>query len=94
MHFAQTSAALHFCWFTAYLYEEQISIGVVALTQACCEPVLQSSTEQWRLHLALNSAALHFCWLTAHLYKEQISIGVIAVTQACCELVLQSSTEQ
>ena len=30
----------------AHLYEEQISIGVNAVTEACCEPFLQSSTEQ------------------------------------------------
>ena len=88
------SAAVHLSWFTAQLYEEQISIGVIAVTQACCEPVLQSSTEQWGMHFALPSAAVHLSWFTAHLYEEQISIGVIAVTQACCEPVLQSSTEQ
>ena len=39
---------VHWCWdFTAHLYEEQILIGVIALTQACCQAVLQSSTEQW-----------------------------------------------
>ena len=45
-HFALTSAAVHFCWLTAHLYEEQISIGVAAVTQACYEPALQSTTEQ------------------------------------------------
>ena len=94
MHFALTSAAVHVCWLTAHLCEEQISIGVFAVTQVCCEPVLQSTTEQWGMHFALTSAAVHFCWLTAHLYEEQISIGVFAVTQVCCEPVLQSITEQ
>ena len=92
MHLAQTSAAVHFCWLTVHLYEQQISIDAVAETQACCEPVLQSSTEQWEMHLAQTTAAVHFCWLTAHLYERQISIGAVAVTQACCESVLQSST--
>ena len=91
MHFAQTSAAVHFCSFTAHLYEEQISIGVIAVTQACCEPVVQSSCEQWTLHIAQTSAPMHFCWLAAHLYEEEISIGVIAETQACCAPVLQNS---
>jgi len=27
-------------------------MGAVAVTQACCEPVLQSTTEQWGMHLA------------------------------------------
>ena len=94
MHFAQTSAAVQFCWLTAHLYEEQISMSVIAMTQACCEPVLQSRFECWTMHFAQTSAAVHFCWLTAHLYAEQIFIGVIAVTQACCEPVVQSSFEQ
>ena len=64
------------------------------MTQACCGPVLQSSTEQWGLRFALTSVELHLSWLTAHLYEEQTSIGVSAVTQSCCEPVLQSSTDQ
>ncbi len=71
MHFALTSAAVHLSWVSAGLYEEQIVIGVIAVTQACCEPVLHSSTEQWGMHFALTSAAVHFCWLTAHLCEEQ-----------------------
>ena len=94
LHFAQTSAAVHLSRLTAHLYEQQISIGLVAVTQACCEPVLQSNTEQWGLHFAQNSVAVHLSWLTAHLSEQQISIGVIAVTQACCEPVLHSNTEQ
>jgi len=62
--------------------------------QACCEPVLQSSTEQWGMHVALTSAAVHWCWSKAHLYEEQIFSSVIAMIQACCQPVLQSSTEQ
>jgi len=50
LHVASNSVAVHFGWVTAHLYEEQISIGVFALTQPCCEPVLHSSTEQWALH--------------------------------------------
>ncbi len=59
MHLAQTSVAVHLSWPTAHLYEEQISIGAIAVTQACCEPVLQSTTEQWEMHFALISAAVH-----------------------------------
>ena len=76
------------------LYEEQISIGVIAVTQTCCEPVLQSSTEHRGMHSALTSAAVHFCCLTAHLYEEQVSIAVTAVTPACSEPVLQSNTDR
>ena len=81
-------------WVTAQLYEEQTFPCVIAVTQACCEPVLQSSTEQWGMLFALTSTAVHFCWLTAHLYEEQISTGITAGTQACCEPVLQSSIVQ
>ena len=66
----------------------------IALRQACCQPVLQSSTEQWRLHFALSCAAVPWCWVTARLEKRQISIGVCEVTQAFCQTILQSITEQ
>ena len=69
-------------------------IGVIAVIQACCKPVLQSSTELWALHFAKNSVAVHWCWVTAHLYDQQSFIGVIAVIHASCKPVLQSSTEQ
>ena len=47
LHFAKSSVAVHWCWVTGLLYEEQIFIGVTAVTQGCCQPVLKSSTEQW-----------------------------------------------
>ena len=64
------------------------------MAQACCEPVLQSSTEHLGSYFALTSAALLWCCITANLYEEKISTGVIAVAQACCEPVLQSSIQQ
>ena len=70
MQFAQSCVAVHFCKLTAHLYEEQISIGAIAVTQACCEPVLQSTTEQWGMHFAQTIAAVHFGWLTAHLKSQ------------------------
>jgi len=76
-----TIAALLWCCITANQYEEQISIGVIAVAQACCEPVLQSSIEKWGSDFSLTSAAVLWACITAHLYEEQISIGVIAVTQ-------------
>ena len=39
---------------TAHLYEEQISIGATAVTQACCESVLQSTTQNQLLAAAAN----------------------------------------
>ena len=68
------------------------------MAQACCEPVLQSSIQQWGSYIALTSVALLWCCITANeekiLYEEKISIGVIALAQACCEPVLQSSIQQ
>ena len=64
---------------TAHLYEEQISIGVIAVAQACCEPVLQSNTEQQGSYIALTSAAVHWSCITAHLCEGQISTGLIEV---------------
>ncbi len=71
-----------------------ISIGVIAVTQACCKAFFQSSTEQQGSCFALTSAAVLWCCITVHLYEQQISIAVIAVAQAYCEAFLQSSTEQ
>ena len=34
MHFTKTSIALQECWVIAHLYEQQIFIGAVAVTQA------------------------------------------------------------
>ncbi len=55
MDFANSSAAFHWCWVIADQYEQQIFIGVLAVTQACCQPVLQSSTEKgaWTLPKAV-----------------------------------------
>ncbi len=58
MHFALNSAGVPWWNVTADLYEQQISIGAFAMTQACCQPGLQSSTEQWGMHFALNSAGV------------------------------------
>ena len=90
-YFALTSAAVHWCCITVQLYEEQISIGAIAVAQACCKPVSQSSTEQWGSYFALTSAAVHWCCITVQLYEEQISIGVFAVAQGCCEPVSQTA---
>jgi len=78
----------------AHLDEEQISIGVVAVGQGCCEASLQSNTEQWESYCVLTSAAVQWSCINAHLDEEQISIGVVAVSQGCCEASLQSDTEQ
>ncbi len=85
---------MHLSWLTSHLYEEQISIGAIAVTQACCEPFLQNTTEQWGMHFAQPSAGLDLSWLIAHLYEKQFSIEAVARIQACCEPVLQSTTEQ
>ncbi len=81
LHVALKRAAMHWCWVTAHLCEQHISIGVTAVAQGCFQPVLQSSTEQWGLHVALNRAAVHWCWVTALMSEGHISIGSFAVTQ-------------
>ena len=91
---AWTTGAVHWGCITAHLHEQQSSIGVFALTQGCCQPGLQSSTEQRGSYFALNSGAVHWCCITSHLHEEQTSIGVFASTQCCCLPGLQSSTEQ
>ena len=53
---------------------------VIAVTQACYEPVLQSSTEQWGVHFANTRAALHWYRVTAHLCEHQISKDLTVVT--------------
>ncbi len=69
-----------------------MSIDVFAVTQLCCQPDLQISTQQCGVLFAKSNVAVHCCWATAHLYGEQMSTGVFAVTQACREPGLQSST--
>ena len=78
----------------AYLYGEQISTGVFAMSQGCSQPGLQGSTEQWVLQFTRISVAVPWCWVSAHQYGEQISTGVFAVPQGCYQPGLQSSTEQ
>ena len=46
MQFAKTSMALHWCRVNAHFHEEQVSLGVTAVTQACCELALQSIGDQ------------------------------------------------
>ncbi len=72
---------MHWCWVTAQLYEQQILTGVFAVKQACWQPVLHSSTEQWWLLSAKNRVAMQWYWVTAQLYEQQIFISVFAVTQ-------------
>jgi len=62
------------------------------MTQACCQPVLHSSTERLGEHFANTRIAVHWLWGSAHLYKQQTFTG--AMTQACCQPVLRSSTER
>ncbi len=92
--FSKTSVAVHWCWVTAQLHEKQIFIGAIAVTQGYCEPVMQSSTEQWGVHFCKTSVAVHWCWVTAQLYEQQIFVDAMAVTEGYSEPVLPSSTEQ
>ncbi len=80
MHFAKNSAAVHGFCIIADLYEQQMFIGVIAVSQGCCQAVIQSSIVQWRMHFAKNSAAVHGFRNIADLYEQQIIIGVNAVS--------------
>ena len=46
MQFAKTSVAVHWCRVNAHMYEDQVSLGVTAVTQACCELALQNNNDQ------------------------------------------------
>ena len=70
------------------MYLKQVSIGVSAATQACCQPVLLCNTKQGTNVFCKGQCA------TAHMYLKQVSLGVSAATQACCQPVLHSSAEQ
>ena len=78
--FAQTSVAVHFCWLTAHMYEDQISTGVIAVTHNPAVCLFCLAALNGGKCICPSSIAVHFCWLTAYLYEDQISIGVIAVT--------------
>ncbi len=58
LQFARISVAVLLCWVSAHLYGEQISTGVFAVPQGCCQHGLQSSTEQWVLQFARISVAV------------------------------------
>jgi len=48
-------------------------IGVIAVAKACCEPLLQSSTEQWKLYFSKGSAAVCWCWSLLSCMKSKTS---------------------
>ncbi len=58
MPFAESSVAVPGVGVTAHLYEEEIFIDVLAVIQACCKPVLQSSPEHWGMPFAESSVAV------------------------------------
>ncbi len=93
MLFAKTTAAVHWDCIIADLDEQEILIGVTAVSESCCQPVLQSSLEQWGVRFAKNSAAVHWVCRTADQYERETFIGVTAVSQRCCQPVLHSSNE-
>ncbi len=84
---------MHWIWVAAALYEQQTFIGVVALSQNCCQPDFHSNIEQWRMLSANNSCCSALNLVAAALYEQQIFIGVIAESQGCCQPVLQTSID-
>ncbi len=65
---------------TADLYEEQTFTAVIAMSQSCCQVVLQRSTEQWRVHSAKIRCCSALDSITADLYEEQTFTTVIALS--------------
>ena len=56
---------------------------LIAMIQACYNPLLQSSTEQWAKHFALHSSAVHWCWLTAALFHCKYTCGDLHFILVC-----------
>ncbi len=54
---ALNRSAVHWCCVEADLYETEVFLGVTAMTQDCCTPVLASSNEQLGTHPALSSCS-------------------------------------
>ena len=69
MQFAKSTAAVQWTWVTLHLYGEQMSIGVFAVKHGCCQPVLQTGTEQWVMQFAKSSAAVQIDLWTLALHK-------------------------
>ncbi len=94
MLFAKISAAVHFVCIIADLDEQQVLIGVTAVSQGCHQPDLHSNIEQQRTLFAKISAAVHFVCIIADLDEQQILIGVTAVSHGCHQPDLHSNIEQ
>ena len=79
MHFTLTSVAVHWCWVSAHLHEQQTFIGVFAVAQALhnalhCSPpklhVVHCFMSQPRVELhSINFAPLLLA--VTHLYQLQ-----------------------
>ncbi len=61
------------------------------LHQHICQPVLQSSIEQWRLDSAYGSGAVHCCWVTADLYEQQTFTDVLSLPQPAVSLFCRAA---
>ena len=76
---ALTRIAVDLWWLMAQLYEEHISVGAIAVTQACCEHVLSTTTEQWGMQFAQTSGSVLFCWespLSSSALQNRLSAGL------------------
>ena len=60
MYFAMNSAAVHWVRIIADLDEQQILIGVTAVSQGCYQPDLHSNIEQYRTLFAKISQCILF----------------------------------
>ncbi len=94
MYFAKNSAAVHWVRIIADLDEQQILIGVTAVSQGCYQPDLHSKIEQQRMLFAKTTAAVHWDCIIADLDEQEILIGVTAVSHGCHQPDLHSNIEQ
>ncbi len=93
MHLTKSSGALHWWWVTAHLYEQQIFIGVIAVTQGCCEPVLKSSPEQCGMHFALQECVVSLLPQVKINLSRTAKAGQTVTALPDCPALLQSYTK-
>ena len=92
--FAQTSIAVHFCWLTAHMYEEQISTGVTAVTHKPVVSLFCLAALNSRKCICPDQHCSAF--LLAHcipVRRANLYRCDCSDTQPCCEPVLPSSTD-
>jgi len=88
---SQLGAALHWCWVTAHLFEEQIFTGVHRVLSNV--DLHSSSTGAEGMHRILSNDDLQPCWAPADLCTVQSRVGLLAASEKavpnlCCRAAL------